>query len=178
MKYLFVYKNDTWWLKIKTIEELTNYSEKTDGRWAKAFDSLIHSKEFYDGEEHASSLAYVIGNYGAKRGMNSIEAVADFRSQIFDAQLDLLMEGYTLFINENGGYHCNFTGDEKETQFIWREEFVFPNFSKDEIRIKSFPGGQHFYAYIGDMQVRDGDTLKWNTYEEAMKMAESVVTRA
>lgn len=27
--------------------------------------------------------------------------------------------------------------------------------------------GQHYYAYVGDMQVRDGDVLKWNTYDEA-----------
>ena len=27
--------------------------------------------------------------------------------------------------------------------------------------------GQHYYAYVGDMQVRGGDVLKWNTYDEA-----------
>lgn len=179
MKYLFVYKNDTWWLKITTIDELFNYSDKTNARWGKAFDSLIHSKEFYsDGMEHASNLAFVIGMMGSRNKMNAIEATAELRSKIFDAQLDLIMEGHTLFINENGGYHYDYEGDKPYTQFIWRDELVFPNFSKNEIRIKKFTGGQHFYAYIGDMQVRDGDNLKWDTYEEALKQAEKVVTRA
>ena len=31
--------------------------------------------------------------------------------------------------------------------------------------------GEHYYAYIGNMQVRDGDILKWNTYEEAYSKA-------
>ncbi len=179
MKYLFVFKNNTWWLKIKDVDALFDYSDKTGGRWENAFNSLIHSKEFYkDGKEHASNLAFTIGTYGSRRGMNAIEAVADFRASILKSQIDLLLEGYTLFINENGGYHCNFEGDEPYSQFIWRNEFVFPNFSKSEIRIKKFPGGEHFYAFIGDMQVRDGDTLKWNTYEEAMAQAQKVVTRA
>lgn len=178
MKYLFVYKDGTWWLKIKTVEELLNYHDKTDGRWSGAFDNLIHSKEFYDGEKHASNLAYVIGMFGSKRGLNAVESVVEFKSKIFDAQMDLILEGHTLFINEKGGYHFDYNGDKPASQFIYRNEFVFPNFSKDEIRVKSFPGGHHFYAFIGDMQVRDGDMLKWNTYEAAMKVAESVVTRA
>lgn len=179
MKYLFVYKNDCWWLKIKTVDELTNYSQKTDGRWAKAFDSLIHAKEFYeDGKEHASNLAYVIGQWGVNREMNVVEAVADFRSRIFDAQLDLILEGHIIFINEKGGYHFDTKNDEPVTQFVWRDELVFPNFPENEIHIKHFPGGKHFYAYIGDMQVRDGDVLKWNTYEEAMEQAKKVVTKA
>ena len=178
MKYLFVYKNDCWFLKIKTVDELTNYYDKTDGRWSKVFDNLIHSKEFYDGKEHASNLAYVIGQWGERRNMNAIEAVVDFRSKIFDTQLDLILEGHTLFINSNGGYHFDTKNDDPVEQFVWRNELVFPNFSEDEIRIQHFPGGEHFYAYIGDMQVRDGDILKWNTYEEAMKNAKKVVKKA
>ena len=41
--------------------------------------------------------------------------------------------------------------------------------------MKQFPGGEHYYAYIGDMQVRDGDTLKWNSYQEAYEMALSLL---
>ena len=59
--------------------------------------------------------------------------------------------------------------------FVRRKELVFPNFKRDEIRIKKFPNGEHYYAYIDDMQVRDGDTLKWNTYEEAYNQALSMI---
>lgn len=43
------------------------------------------------------------------------------------------------------------------------------------MEVKSFPGGDHFYAYIGDMQVRDGDILKWDTYDEAYNQALSIL---
>lgn len=178
MKYLFVFKNGCWWLKVKTVDELTDYHQKIDGRWAKAFDNLIHSKEFYDGMEHASKLAYTIGQWGANRNMSAIEAITDFRSQIFDKQLDLILDGHAIFINEKGGYHFETKNEKPAEQFVWRNELVFPSFSEKDIRINRFTGGQHFYAYVGDMQVRNGDVLKWNTYDEAMKHAQSVVKRA
>lgn len=46
---------------------------------------------------------------------------------------------------------------------------------KNDIRIKKFPYGNHYYAYIGDMQVKDGNIIKWNTYEDAHRAALSVL---
>lgn len=37
------------------------------------------------------------------------------------------------------------------------------------------PHGCHYYAYIGDMQVKDGNIIKWNTYEEAHRVALAVL---
>lgn len=51
-----------------------------------------------------------------------------------------------------------------------------PSFKREEIRVKQFKGGQHWYAYIGDMQIRDGDQLKWNAQEAAQAAAEALVT--
>ena len=55
------------------------------------------------------------------------------------------------------------------------KDIIFPDFKRHQIRVKSFPGGDHFYAYIGDMQVRDGDILKWDTYDEAYNQALSIL---
>ena len=35
--------------------------------------------------------------------------------------------------------------------------------------------GNHYYAYIDDVQVRDGDKLKWDSYDEAYSYASSLV---
>ncbi len=61
------------------------------------------------------------------------------------------------------------------TQFCRRKSLVFPNFKKSDIRIRKYDYGSHYYAFVGDMQVRDGDKLKWNTYEEAYLNAEKLV---
>ena len=59
-------------------------------------------------------------------------------------------------------------------QFCRRKELVFPNFKREDIRLKQFNDGRHWYAYVGDMQLRDGDCLKWNTREAAQAAAEAV----
>lgn len=65
--------------------------------------------------------------------------------------------------------------------FVRRKELVWPTFNVNDIRIKSFQGGQHFYAYVDDVQVREGsgnDTkLKWDTYEEAYQAALSYINQ-
>ena len=55
---------------------------------------------------------------------------------------------------------------------------IFPDFKIDQIKIESFPGGKHFYAYIDNMPVRDGDTIKWDTYKEAYDYAATLVKNA
>ena len=77
-------------------------------------------------------------------------------------------------INSVGGYYRYYPTD-KEYAFVRRKELIFPDFKKDDIRIKQFPGGEHYYAYIGDMQVRDGNTLKWDSYQDAYEMALSLL---
>lgn len=68
-----------------------------------------------------------------------------------------------------GGYHGDF--DQSFDKFVRRKQLVFPDFKKNEIRVEQFPNGKHYYAYIDDTQVRDGDILKWNTYKEAYDKA-------
>lgn len=46
-----------------------------------------------------------------------------------------------------------------------------------DICISQFTGGTHYYAYVGDMQIREGENLKWNSYEEAYKKACEVVRK-
>ena len=56
--------------------------------------------------------------------------------------------------------------------FCRRKELVFPNYNVSDIRIKQFENGEHFYAYIGDTQVKDKyNNMKWNTRNEAYEAA-------
>lgn len=174
--YMFVWKDGCWWLKINEPDQLFDYYEKTDSRWSDEFYNLIMSKEFGEnGDRHATPIAYAIGSRGARLGMNPIEATMDFRATVLGNQLSALLEYGEIYINKNGGYHFKTRG-ETYTQFLRRKEFIFPDFKSSDIRVKTFPGGEHFYAYIGDMQVKDGDIMKWNTYKEAYDKAKELVT--
>lgn len=48
MKYRFIFKNGGWWLKISSIEELTEYDKKTALRnpIARGFLNSIHTEIF------------------------------------------------------------------------------------------------------------------------------------
>ena len=175
-KYLFVFKNGGWWLKINSISKLLDYYEKTDSRWSDALSSLINSKEFCKGKYHASDLAYAIGFFGSNNGMDAIRAAISFREDIINSQMDALKKYGSIYINEKGGYHFEIT-EEKHDQFLYKDELIYPDFKKEEIRVKKFPGGTHFYAYIGNMEVRDGDIVKWNTYQEAYDVAAKLVDK-
>ena len=175
MDYLFVFKNGGWWLKIDTVEKLTDYLEITDSRFGQAFNSLIHSKEFGMGMEHADETAFAIGMYGQNRKLSPLSATIDFRNRIIQNQYDAVLTHGCIYIKQNGGYHWPSTKDEKSEAFVRKTVLIFPDFKEDEIRVKRFPGGEHFYAYIGNMEVRDGDTIKWNTYEEAYNQAKRLI---
>ena len=176
MEYLFVFKNGCWWLKITEPAQLFDYYEKTDSKWSAEFYNLITSKEFGTGEKHADKLAYAIGQYGANRGLNPIQATQDFRAKVLGNQLDALLEYGEIYINRNGGYHFKHNVEDVYKHWVRRKEFVYPDFKKDDIRISQFPGGEHWYAYIGDMQIKDGGVQKWDTYEEAYEKASKLIT--
>jgi len=61
------------------------------------------------------------------------------------------------------------------------EELIYPReeqFHFEDVRymqwdLPGFPKGEHWYAKVGDMDVKDKEgNMKWNTKEEAMKAAE------
>lgn len=80
-----------------------------------------------------------------------------------------------LFVHDKqGGWWLKIDSVDYDN-FCRRDELIFPNFQISDIRIKQFDKGQHYYAYVGDMQVRDGDVLKWNTYDEAYTRACALV---
>lgn len=86
-------------------------------------------------------------------------------------ELNNIKRDGAVYINRVGG--STFSVDY--TQFCRRKELIFPDFKKEDIRVRRFEGGCHWYAYIGDMQVRNGTELKWNTKEAAQRAAERIV---
>ena len=95
-----------------------------------------------------------------------------------EKSIDDITEIYSLEGIDVVGIFTHFsTSDEKDKEYavVKREKLVFPKFDKNDIRIEKFPYGAHYYAYVGDVQVKDGTTLKWNTYEEARRQAEKYV---
>lgn len=175
MKYRFVFKNGGWWLKIGNIDELMNYTTSVKSPVAKGLIDALYSREFgpnVPGQPlapHASNEGWLVGLHAINKDVGLGVATCELAIQIDTAKVNALSDGNDLYFNPNGGWHY----DKKKayTQWYDSDKLIWPDFKENQIKIERFPAGEHYYAYVGNMQVRDGDTLKWNTYEEAYEHA-------
>lgn len=190
MQWTFVLKDkgtkeQGWWLKISSFDELLEYLRETNPtRFGKVFENYMYGKdgintstirnEFHGPHPEEASTTQACTMYAAKNHMTILEGIQGFEAMIATRQLEKIETYGAIFINPVGGYHADYDGPHTY-DFIRRDKLVFPDFTKADIRVKQFPHGEHFYAYIGDTQVRDGDTLKWSTYDEAYKQAEKYI---
>lgn len=86
-------------------------------------------------------------------------------------ELACIKEHGAVYINHVGGH----TSCVEYSQFCRRSEIVFPDFTLSDIRVKKYSGGVHWYAFIGDMQVKNGEAVKWNSAEAAQNAAKAIV---
>ena len=175
MKYRFVLRDkgtplQGWWLKISTLEELLNYHERTESQMVTGFKRLVGIQKSAGAE--TAGVEMYIESYAANRGLSLVEASSEIDAGILGDQMGLLLKGYNVYINQRGGW---FFGARDYSDWYDSENLVFPDFTEKQIRIEQWGGGKHYYAYVGKLQVKDGDTIKWNTYEEAYRQAMTVI---
>lgn len=190
IEYLFVYDGQQWWLKLTEADQIADYHKKTAGsRYEGAINLYRKLRQegrdwhnLLDGMELQERIK-MMESKDFKYIQCAIIKAQQIEGTIFDgfrclnmeigmAQLDNIKQYGAVFINPAGGH----THGVETVQFCRRKQLVFPDFKKEDIRVRKFNGGQHWYAYIGDMQVRDGDRLKWNTKDAAQAAAEALVT--
>lgn len=191
--YLFVWDKG-WWLKINTIEKLADYYEHIlPTRYAGAinlYTDILTNKDKNEGvfdyimrkpiEERIKimqtkdfQLMYMaIRNAEERDNMTFLDGIRAINLEMGESDLKYIREDGAVYFNRVGGK----TFSVNYVQFCRRKNLVFPDFKESDIRVKQQTGGRHYYAYIGDMQVRDGDILKWNTFDEAYKRAYELVT--
>ena len=184
-EYLFVYANGGWWLKLTTVDALMDYHQKvgTD-RYADAFQMYMHQghPDKILGNLSLAERIKMMNDIHFKRLQAAVIQAENGNGTILDGfrwlnietgmkeMKDIKTYG-AVYINRVGGS----TGELEYTQFCRRTELVYPDFKVSDIRIKRFEGGNHYYAYIGDMQVRNGYQQKWNCYDDAYHAAEAIV---
>jgi hypothetical protein len=180
MKWKFVFFENHWRVAIYSIEQLMLYHEKTDYRWARAVKDYI---TVYEGQAHYSdSLANHIDVlariWGGEKGLSFVDATLRLKQMVITNCINHITENKVLLFNQVGGYMIRNDLDEFD-KIKEKDDLMFPSFGEKDIRIKQWGGdakGTHYYAYIGDMQVTDGDILKWSTYAEAFEQAKKYVT--
>ena len=170
MSYTFVYtKKDGWWLKISTIEQLLEYWKVYDGIFTNASERIKTTKEFGRGMNHANEVECSIGFHARSNKLLLDEAAHEMLCDLKKEQYKALIEHGAIYINRKNGWNMIHRNGE---QFVHKSELKFPNFKTGDIKIEKFPVGTHYYLYIDGVQIRDGDKLKWDSYQEAAEFAE------
>lgn len=187
MEYLFIFDENSksWWLKIDSIDKLADYHEKTgSGRFDGAMEMYIREGHPYDILEKLSTEERIkkMEDRDFKRLQAAVMQAEKGDRTILDGFRCLNLEigmGQMKTLEQYGAIYINCVGGHtfglQFSQFCRRKNMVFPNFKKSDIKIKQFEGGEHYYAYVGDMQVRDGGRLKWNSHEEAYNKALEII---
>lgn len=162
MDNIFVLKDKIWWLKITDSKQLLKYYEHTASKWEDAVDG------------DRSALAFAIRLHAEANNESLMESAIAIREAAMKSQLDDLHRNGVIYLNRKGGFCENIVG---YTQWVSRKNMIFPDYTFEDIRVKQFKGGTHWYAYIGDMQVRNGKEIKWDNYDDAYNTALLLVDR-
>lgn len=180
MKYKFVQfkKNGSWFLEINDFQTLISYFKDNH--------SFENDKNHYiklKNSNNSSATLVSHSTYGffinmAEKAGNSIDdAYNQLRLLQITNMAKALDEKKRIFVNKNDGFCFTQPCEFDSPHFVYRDSLSFPVYFSNDIRIKRFDDGVHYYAYVGDTQVRNGNIIKWNTYEEALKEAESYIKK-
>ena len=167
-KFVFEEPDNGWWLKIDSAEKLIDYHKKTEKFYGDGLEDYLH----HDRSHYTNQRTYAIVMYAEKHHLTIIDAIIQFRLMLAQEQLIKIHEDGAIYINSSGGYHSN----SVYKQYVIKKDLIFPQYDKSDIKIKQFPGGTHWYAYVGNMQIKNGDIQKWNSYEEAYNYAKKYVS--
>lgn len=186
--YIFVFDIDSkgWWLKIDSVEKLNDYYLRTlDSRFSDALslylrdgstEDILNNLDVSDRLQKIMDPTFkrlqMIELQARKHNKSILDSIISINLESGISQLNDIREYGSIFINPVGGKTFGIEYD----RFVRRKNLVFPNFNAADIRVKQFDNGDHYYAYIGDVQVKVSGVYKWNTFDEAMRVAESYIT--
>ena len=160
-----------WFLRIDSKEDailyiITCQMLDKDREHYKKLESNPSSHDDYTLMAHTAFGGFV-NRIKKDTGLETDEAYDLIKSIQVSSMLKVMENsGQTLLVNNTGGFKIKHEGLKPKAS-VWRKELEFPHYYTSDIRIKRFDDGKHYYAYIGDTQVKDGDVLKWDTYDEA-----------
>ena len=163
-RWKFIKDNNCWYIEISDIEQLNEYRKATDYRFEKA---LCDTSENALETNKYLQLARI---YAQKSGNSLADGMIELSEKMYKTQVDNLLNYGVLYLNESGGYNTIVN----PIKHLYKDKLVFPNYTKEDIRIPQWgqeAKGNHYYAYIGKIQVMDRDVIKWDTYKEAYEQA-------
>lgn len=170
-EYTFLYNGHVWFLKIDSLETLNDYLKTV---WHIRLDDMIYDIRRIKEKLHLTSdIAVLCETLATAKGTDVISEFMQIQKQQHINMSHAIIEGNTLYVNPAGGYCTSINVINR----LQKENIHWPIFSEKDIRIKQWPHGEHYYAYIGPVQVKLDDKYKWDSESDARMAAMTYVNR-
>lgn len=203
MKYKFVrYKlgnevSDGWLFMPQSVEDIIDFNlQYTDKVCSEGFanvcKSIIHTanmnlgdttKRFFFGSHPNNyyDLAFNSLTLLPVEGKDEfyVWEIADKLQKLAtDPRIDMFNKGYKIMIPSNGIVTVIFSPDGEIIEEFESDKIEFPIIKKPsykDVRIMQWPGGKHWYAKIGNIDVVVDGEQKWNSHREAELAAQKYI---
>lgn len=185
-----------WWLRIETMEEFLAFVKEKGGFVQKGADMLLRVMRLQEGktkpdddifsmmenltpEQRFGLMQEDMAGWNilrgallaAEDGMTVLDALRNLNMQFGISYAERLRRDGVLFLNQVGGCTIPFPYEN----FCFREQLVWPDFTERDIHVKQFPGGRHWYAYLGEIEIKYNGIKRFGTQKEAYDAAASLL---
>ncbi len=180
MKYGAENKQAWWYFIPDSIKQVTEHFEKIFGQEIHAgikdkMAAIEYNKHPETGWRHAVDVLNMFS------GNTWLEDAVKLENQVFQNRIKDFLKYGKIYLAD-GVQQLIFNEDVHEiVEEVECDELIYPreaHFHIEEVRymqwdVPGYPKGEHWYAKIGNMDVKDKQgNMKWNTKEEAEKAAE------
>lgn len=170
MDHLIDYLVSEWQARRDTIEEDIRIIEDV-----MASDAFTKREKVAIGRTHPiNRLSHTIRTYAFQMDAPVDAVMAAMSRDLAHSMTRALEDRGCIYVNPYGGWRCSLPNafePPRPFETYEKEGADFPIFDNDDIRVKSWPGGRHYYVYLGDMPVCMDGKYKFDTEFEAESAA-------
>lgn len=104
--------------------------------------------------------------FAGLKNVNPLDELHHLHTTVLKNQIEDLTNGKILAINSKGGYMAIKPTDDAKI------EFLNVKYTDADIKVTKYPGGNHFYSKVRNIDVVDSNgKAKWNTYKYAYEQS-------
>jgi hypothetical protein len=176
MKWYFFWNGYAWWLKSTDIHQLEDYLARTDtDSFGGTMMNVAYRHMDKNSGDYENSLQQALDILYRNSEQDLLTTTGKFRLDAHRSYFRNLIEKGFVNINKLGG--CNACAWPEHIK-ISRDELIFPSFTRKDVVIKTWQNTErqiagyvdrykyHYYAYIGGVQLMDGEKTKWDSKAE------------
>ena len=108
--------------------------------------------------------------HGAPQGLNVLEASMTIEKDLYDTKSRMIEESGGVYLTDGPSY-MSFSEHLTVVDTLVKENISFPHYSEEDIIVKRWQGGVHYYAQVGGLDVVIDGKQNWNDAMMARRMA-------